>query len=40
MFNLKKIFKPKKINSYIQQNDNLIPLTNQKEGLSIISLIK
>ena len=37
---LKKIFKPKKINSYIQQNDNLIPLTNQKEGLSIISLIK
>ena len=39
-YNLKKIFKPKKINSYIQQNDNLIPLTNQKEGLSIISLIK
>ena len=39
-YNLKKIFKPKKINSYIQQNDNLIPLSNQKEGLSIISLIK
>jgi 2-polyprenyl-3-methyl-5-hydroxy-6-metoxy-1,4-benzoquinol methylase len=39
-YNLKKIFNPKKINSYIQQNNNLIPLSNQKDGLSIISLTK
>jgi len=39
-YNLKKIFNPKKINSYIQQNNNLIPLSNQKDGLCIISLTK